>query len=114
MICGDIHNEKDQISGLLLLLVVTFSAQASGNFRQPNGTVIAEGNRKSEVIALAGAPLYQDTETLAVDSGAGGNPVKREILTYRLEGSIGGMYLVVITIENNKVIAVESKQESRL
>lgn len=41
-------------------------------------------------------------------------PVKREILTYRLTGSIGGMYLVVVTIENSKVVSVTAKQEGRL
>lgn len=97
-----------------LLLAATFSAHASGSFRLPNGKLIQTGASKQEVIAIAGAPIYAEVETVALDEGDGGNPVKREILTYRLRSSLGGMSLVVVTVENSKVVAVESKQESRL
>lgn len=96
------------------LLAAAFVAQASGSFRLENGKLIQEGKTKQEVIYIAGAPLYSEVETIAVDDGSGGTPVKREVLTYRLAGSVGGMSLVVVTIENNEVVAVESKQESRL
>lgn len=97
-----------------VLVAVAFTAHANGSFRLPNGKLIQEGKSKQEIIYLAGAPMYQEVETIAVDEGAGGNPIKREILTYRLPSSLGGMSLVVVTIENNKVVAVESKQESRI
>lgn len=97
-----------------LLLTASFFANASGSFRLPNGKLIQEGKSKQEIIYIAGAPMYQEVETIAVDDGSGGDPIKREILTYRLPSSLGGMSLVVVTIENNVVVAVESKQESRI
>lgn len=106
--------KKIRFLGCLLLLAVVFSAHASGNFRLTSGKLISAGKSKSEVIAIAGSPEYQDVETIAVDKGLGGHPIKREILVYRLEGSIGGMYSVVVTVENNIVVRVQSTQESRL
>lgn len=97
-----------------VLLAVAFSAQANGSFRLPNGKLIQEGKSKQEIIYIAGAPMYSEVQTIAVDEGNGGNPIKREILTYRLPSSLGGMSLVVVTIENNKVVGVESKPESRI
>ncbi|WP_078085928.1 hypothetical protein [Microbulbifer mangrovi] len=96
------------------LIAMTFTAHASGSFRLQNGKLIQEGKSKQEIIYIAGAPLYQEVETIAIDEGLGGDPVKREVLTYRLPGDIGGMYLVVVTIENNKVVSVDSRQEGRL
>ncbi|WP_299595392.1 hypothetical protein [uncultured Microbulbifer sp.] len=96
-----------------VFLATAFAAQAN-SFRLPNGKLIQEGKSKQEVIYIAGAPLYSELETIAVDDGSGGTPKKREILTYRLPSSLGGMSLVVVTIENNEVVAVESKQESRM
>lgn len=97
-------------------IVIAFAgiAHADGSFRLPNGKLIQEGKSKQEVIYIAGPPMYQEVETIAVDDGSGGTPVKREILTYRLPSSLGGMSLVVVTIENNKVVSVESKQENRI
>ena len=97
-----------------ILLVAAFSVHANGSFRLPNGKLIQEGKTKQEVIHIAGAPMYSEVETIAVDDGVGGKPVKREVLTYRLPSSLGGMSLVVVTVENNKVVSVESKQESRM
>jgi hypothetical protein len=99
----------------LSLLLCSAVAGAADSFRLSNGSLIASGKSKAEVIALAGDPLYQDVETIAVDRGDGASrPVKREILTYRLAGSIGGMYLVVVTVENSTVVSVTAKQEGRL
>lgn len=97
-----------------VLLAAAFSVQANGSFRLPNGKLIQEGKSKQEIIYIAGTPMYSEVETIAVDEGGGGNPIKREILTYRLPSSLGGMSLVVVTVENNKVVSVESKQESRM
>ena len=97
-----------------VLLAISFAASANGSFRLPNGKLIHEGKSKQEVIYIAGAPMYSEVQTIAVDEGNGGNPIKREILTYRLPSSLGGMSLVVVTIENNKVVGVESKPESRI
>ena len=96
------------------LLAAAFSANADGSFRLQNGKLIQEGKSKQEIIYIAGAPMYSEVETIGIDDGSGGNPKKREILTYRLPAAIGGMSLVVVTIENNKVVSVESKPESRM
>lgn len=103
-----------KVAVFVVLLSVVLSSYASGSFRLPDGKLIREGKSKSEVIAMAGPPMYQEAEIIAVDEGLEGNPVKREILTYRMAGDIGGMYLVVVTVENNEVVSVKSKQESRL
>jgi hypothetical protein len=99
----------------LALLSCALVAGAADSFRLANGSLISAGKSKAEVIALAGEPLYHDVETIAVDTGEGARrPVKRESMTYRLPGSIGGMYLVVVTVENGSVVAVTAKQEGRL
>lgn len=106
--------KKLKIALFSVLAAVALSAHANGSFRLPNGKLIQEGKSKQEVLYLAGAPMYQEVETIAVDDGSGGTPIKREIMTYRLPSSLGGMSLVVITIENNKVVAVESKRENQI
>lgn len=53
-------------------------------------------------------------ETIAVDVGNAQTSVKREILTYRLAGSIGGKYLLVVTVENSVVVSVTARQEGRI
>ncbi|TBW49367.1 hypothetical protein EZI54_19770 [Marinobacter halodurans] len=98
----------------MALLTTALFAHANDSFRLANGKLIQDGQSKQEVLYIAGDPVNQEVETIAVDDGAGGNPVKREILTYRLRSSLGGMSLVVVTIENNTVVAIESRQESRL
>ncbi|WP_160153149.1 hypothetical protein [Microbulbifer sp. ALW1] len=105
---------KLKITLASILVATAVSAFADGSFRLPNGKLIQEGKSKQEVIYMAGPPMYQEVETIAVDEGVGGNPVKREVLTYRLPSSVGGMSLVTVTIENNKVVSVASKQESRM
>ncbi|MFD1215734.1 DUF2845 domain-containing protein [Microbulbifer celer] len=99
---------------LLTAILYALSVNAAGSFRLASGKLISTGKSKSEVIAIAGAPMYQEVETIAVDEGVGNDPVKREVLTYKLRGDIGGMFLVVVTVENNTVVSVAATQESRL
>ena len=99
---------------LISIFSITTAAYADSSFRLKTGKLISIGQSKSKVIALAGAPLYQEVETIGVDNGNGFLPTKREILTYELAGSIGGDYLVVVSVENNAVVSVTSTQESRL
>lgn len=96
------------------MLCCALTAQALESFRLANGSLIATGKSKAEIIALAGDPLSEDVETIAVDVGDARKPVKREILTYRLAGSIGGMHLLVVTVENGTVVSVAAKQEGRI
>ena len=98
----------------VLLLIIIFSCDVNASFRLKNGKLISVGSSKSEIISLVGSPLSKDVEQIAIDNGTVDNPIKREILTYQLKGSIGGLYLVVITVENNKVVSISSKQENRI
>jgi len=94
--------------------VLSFSSYADGSFRLKSGKLLSTGSSKSEVIILVGSPIYEEEVTKAVDIGIKNIPVKVDILTYKLEGSIGGMYAVTVTIHNSKVVSVESKQVGRL
>lgn len=105
---------KLSLSIILFTLLFTLNANAKSSFRLENGKLLSVGNSKSEIISLVGVPVYQDVEKVAIDNGQEGNPVKREVLMYKLKGSIGGIYLVVITIENSKVVSIASKQEDRI
>jgi len=99
---------------ILLVLLFSLGVQAKSSFRLENGNLLSVGKSKSEIIMLVGTPIYQDVEKIAIDNGVGGGSVKREVLTYKLKGSIGGVYLVIVTVENNKVVSIESKQEKRI
>ena len=94
--------------------LLSFSSYADSSFRLKSGKLLSTGSSKSEVIVLVGAPIYEEEVTKSVDVGFKNKPVKVDILTYKLEGSIGNMYAVTLTIRNSKVISVESKQIGRL
>ena len=94
--------------------LLSFSSYADGSFRLKSGKLLSTGSSKSEVIVLVGDPIYEEVVTKAVDTGFKKNPVKVEILTYKLESSIGGMYAVTVTIHNSEVVSIESKQAGRL
>lgn len=106
--------KKYMLAVFVLGVSLALGAQASGSFRLESGRLISSGQSKSEVLMLAGEPLYQEVETIGVDQGNGSDPIKREVLTYKLNGSIGGEYLVVVTVENNEVVSITSKQASRM
>jgi hypothetical protein len=106
--------KKLSFSILILSLFLSMVVNAKSSFRLENGKLLSIGQSKSEIFALAGAPVFKDVEKVAIDKGQKRNPIKREVLTYKLRGSIGGLYLVVLTIENNKVVSIMSKQENRI
>lgn len=102
---------------IIVLFISTFFLAMnsfSSSFRLTNGKLISIGDHKSEIIALVGMPLIKDVEKIAIDKGLQTNPIKREVLTYKLKGSIGGSYLVIITVENNIVVSISSKQDNRI
>lgn len=99
---------------LMALSVCVVIAHAAGGFRLANGKLIEVGQTRSAVLALAGKPLDRHVERTGIHAGRGRGSVKEEVLTFRLTGSIGGKYLVVVTVENNRVVAVRSKQMDRL
>ncbi|AQS38625.1 Protein of unknown function (DUF2845) [Shewanella psychrophila] len=105
--------KKLNLSIILFTLFFSLVANANSSFRLENGKLLTIGKSKSEIIMLAGSPISADVEKVAIDKGQDGDSVKREVLTYKLKGSIGGFYLVVVTIENNKVVSITSKQYER-
>jgi len=106
--------KKLKLLALPICMLFIASAYAKDSFRMANGRLISTGQQKPEVIALAGLPISTEVETIAVDEGSGEEPVKREVLTYKLNSTVGGEYLVVVRIENNIVVSVSSTQMSRL
>ncbi len=84
-------------------------AQAGGSFRLANGKLLEEGQTVSEVIALAGKPLHKD-----VLRGHHRHSATTEKLSFELDGSIGGKYLVVVTVQGGIVQSVSAKQLDRL
>lgn len=106
--------KKRIVFTLILSLFISNFAFAHGSFRLKNGNLLSVGKTKSDIVAVAGAPLYKDVLNEVVDIGNGGKLVKTEEFTYKLKGSIGGMYIVLIRFENNIVTSISSKQVDRL
>ena len=100
---------------LVTVAAMTFSTQAAAcGFRLDDGKLLRCGMKRIDVIALAGEPVSKDVDTLGVDTG---EPVKGETIetwSYRLQGDIGGEYLVSLTLKAGKVVAISSKQLERI
>ena len=100
---------------LVTVAAMTFSTQATAcGFRLDDGKLLRCGMKRIDVIALAGEPVSKDVDTLGVDTG---EPVKGETIetwSYRLQGDIGGEYLVSLTLKAGKVVAINSKQLERI
>ncbi|HBN89026.1 DUF2845 domain-containing protein [Rheinheimera aquimaris] len=100
---------------LMTVVALTFSIQATAcGFRLDDGKLLRCGMKRIDVIALAGEPVSKDVDTLGVDTG---EPVKGETIetwSYRLQGDIGGEYLVSLTLKAGKVVAINSKQLERI
>ena len=97
----------------LTLLIFSNNASACG-FRLDNGKLVRCGMNRIELLSLAGEPLSKDIETLGVDTG---EPVKGETIetwSYRLQGDMGGQFLVSVSLQAGKVTAITSKQQGRL
>lgn len=100
---------------LVTVAAMTFSTQATAcGFRLDDGKLLRCGMKRIDVIALAGEPVSKDVDTLGVDTG---EPVKGETIetwSYRLQGDIGGEYMVSLTLKAGKVVAINSKQLERI
>lgn len=100
---------------LVTVAAMTFSTQAAAcGFRLNDGKLLRCGMKRIDVVALAGEPVSKDVDTLGVDTG---EPVKGETIetwSYRLQGDIGGEYLVSLTLKAGKVVAISSKQLERI
>ncbi|WP_338364660.1 hypothetical protein [uncultured Pseudoalteromonas sp.] len=106
--------KKRIVFPLFISIFISSLAFAHGSFRLKNGNLLSVGKTKSDIVALVGAPLYKDVLNEAVDIGNGDKLVKTKEFTYKLKGSIGGMYIVFIRFENNIVTNISSKQVGRL
>lgn len=100
---------------LVTVAAMTFSTQATAcGFRLDDGKLLRCGMKRIDVVALAGEPVSKDVDTLGVDTG---EPVKGETIetwSYRLQGDIGGEYMVSLTLKAGKVVAISSKQLERI
>lgn len=101
------------------ILVLSFSllslqSHADGSFRLKSGKLISSGKSKAEVYELAGPPLFKSRDNKALNSRYKDKQTRVEVLTYKLRGSIGGMYMVSVSFHKGRVVAVESKQVGRL
>lgn len=100
---------------LLAGAALVFSAQAMAcGFRLDSGKLLRCGMQRIDVIAVVGEPLSKNVEVLGIDSG---EPVKGETTEtwiYRLQADIGGQYLVSLTLQAGKVVAINRKQLERI
>lgn len=98
----------------IAVLATPLTANAKNSFRLSSGKIISVGQSIAEVYSLAGSPISRNVEKQAVATNSTSDPTKREILIYQLGGSFDNKFTVTITVENNKVISIYSKQLNRL
>jgi hypothetical protein len=101
------------------ILIFSFSllslpSYADGSFRLKSGKLISTGKSKAEVYDLAGSPTQKSREYKALNTRYKDKQTRVEVQTYKLRGSIGGMYIVSVSFHKGKVVSVESKQVGRL
>lgn len=100
---------------LTVIAALVFSAQSAAcGFRLDDGKLLRCGMTRIEVMSLAGEPVSKDVDTLGVDTGEVGKGETVETWSYRLQGDIGGEYLVSLTLKAGKVTAISSKQRERI
>ena len=101
---------------ILLLASITmfssFAASACG-FRLQDGKLLTCGMSRIELLDRAGEPVSKDVEVHAVSIEPGQAGQRIETWSYILPGSIGGNYLVSITLVQGKITAIESRQQRR-
>ncbi len=98
---------------LLAGLLSSFVVNAGQSFRLLDGDLVHTGMTKIEVLDKLGQPLMKDVETVGVDQGEGLKGKKVESWSYRLDGSIGGEYLVTVTFNGDKATSINSIQRNR-
>ena len=107
---------------VIVVMMCLQTADASDSFRLENGNLIRTGLTKLELLAIVGPPMMTEDIMQRVERPQ--NSTTQQIitnhqvldeqrLTYQLAGSIGGDYLVEVTIRQGKVTAVHSVQLNR-
>ena len=99
---------------VILLLSLPILANAEVSFRIPDGRLLKVGMSRIEVISMLGEPLSKDIETHGISTEPAYEGKKTETWSYILEGSIGGTYLVNLTLEGGIVVAIYAKQQGRM
>lgn len=94
------------------LMVSSFSASACG-FRIKDGKLLSCNMSRIELLDRAGEPLSKDVEVHAISIEPGQAGQRIETWSYILPGSIGGNYLVSITLVQGRITAIESRQQRR-
>ncbi|WP_105189667.1 DUF2845 domain-containing protein [Pseudoalteromonas sp. T1lg48] len=97
----------------LLLTLCSTAVLAGQSFRLADGDLVYIGMNKIEVLDKLGEPLMKDVQSVGVDKGEGFAGKKTEVWSYRLEGDIGGEYLVSVTFKGDKATSIDSKQRNR-
>ncbi|EKT4487838.1 hypothetical protein [Shewanella algae] len=91
-----------------------FVGSACDSFRLKDGKLLHCGMSRIKLLELAGSPMDKYTQTLGVDSGRATAGKTVEVWSYRLQGSIGGEYLLTVTLSNGQVQNIVSEQQDRL
>lgn len=95
-----------------LLMFSSFTVSACG-FRLEDGHLLSCGMSRIELLDRAGEPISKDVEVHAVSIEPGQAGQRVETWSYILPGSIGGNYLVSITLVQGKITAIERQQQKR-
>lgn len=107
---------------LILIMMFLQTADASDSFRLENGNLIRTGLTKLELLAIVGPPMTTEDVMQRVERPQNSTTqqiitshevLNEQRLTYQLAGSIGGDYLVEVTIRQGKVTAIHSVQLNR-
>ena len=107
-------NRHWQLSLLVIVFSFSLSSEAQESFRLSGGHLLKIGMTRIEVVSTVGEPLSKDIETHGISTEPAYTGKKIETWTYRLEGSIGGTYLVSLTLESGVVVAIYTKQQGRM
>lgn len=103
---------KFMTCSIFVITVLMNSAWASESFRLDNGKLIYTGMSKLALQNVAGQPISTETIQHLNKHGEHVDSDEQRFI-YKLEGSIGGEYLVEARLSRGKVIALEVTQSNR-
>ena len=97
-----------------LLMALSSGSYSDNSFRTVDGRLLRTGMNRIEVLSLVGQPYSKDVESygINIDEHSGGRTI--ETWSYVLQSTIGGWFLVSLTLEGGVVTAIWTKQEGRL
>ena len=98
---------------LVSLLLVSSAALSGQSFRLADGDLVYTGMTKIEVLEKLGAPMMKDVQSVGINKGDQQQGKKIEVWSYKVDGSIGGEYLVSVTFKGDKATDINSIQKNR-